>query len=238
MQDQIGLGESLEIPFYLYDADGVAAVDTDESHYTFPVLKDGSAVSSPVFTITNPTGSLLLLTYTPAAIGSYTYGELAHATSGYATDILGGGTIVRSSTVDDLVGALAIPAVAIAAETNPAAGSSLYLTIGTDWTVTLRVLAADGSARDISAWTSFTLRFGDREDSTDTAWHEEAASIVSGPDGTVTAEVSKADTETAPFTSRTPGSAWYYLEGVDASSKTHALAIGRLTLVLNIPEAP
>lgn len=234
---QLALGETLYIAFYLYDATGAETIDTDEGNFSWPLQRDGSAVSSPSIAITNPSGNLHILAYTPSATGLHTFGELAHVTSGYLTNVLGGDFLVRTHSVDTIAPSITVP-VADQEALQAAPGDTLNIYRNADFSVTFALTEADGvTARDLTGST-FRFSIGDRTDASDTSFHSELSISPDSPAtaGLVTIAITDTETAVSAFDTRIDAEVWYQLEETDSGALKHIRAQGRLIIHRDIPE--
>jgi len=229
------IGDTLRIPFALFDAGGSQIVDTDPLNYTWPLSRDGVEVTAPAFDIERPiaTDSDLLLVYVLPTTGDYTFGRLAHATAGYRTDLRHGLIPVLATTTDDLVALLGTQPAA-PSNTNFAIGDKLYVVRGDDWTQTFTILDAVGDPVNLTGST-FIWRIGYRTADSDIAILE-IGSITAAAPLTGAVKVTMTDTQTVALP---PDAAlWYDLEETTSGSLIRTRGIGSLSVVRDVGDLP
>jgi hypothetical protein len=229
------VGDTLRIPFTLYDSDGDPDVDLTAGNYNWPLVRDGVEVSSPSFAISQPVSGVdeLLLSYVIPAIGQYSFGRLTHDTAGFSTDLMRGMFSAVATDIDDLAASLAIPP---AAPTNTVfrLGDRLYCVRGDDWDETFTITNADGSPRDLTGST-FVFRIGYRTEASDTAIYEQGSITSAAPlTGAVLVEI--ADTATDDFPP--DASLWYDLEETTSGGDIITRGIGAFTVVRDVGAIP
>lgn len=235
---QLAIGETVRIPFKLYTAAGAETVDTMAGNYTWPLQLDGAHQASPAITITNPSGTNLLLSFTPGATGIYTFGELTHATAGQLTNLQGGSFIVRTHSVDSIAPAITVP-VADQAALVAAPGDDLHLYRNADFSVTIELTEADGvTPRDLTGST-FRFSLGDRTSGSDVAFHNETGIAPDSPAtaGRVTIAITDTEAATSPFNTRIDLPVYYELEETTSGGLKLIRALGRMHIHRDIPAA-
>jgi len=228
------IGDTLRIPFALFDAGGTQIVDTDALNYTWPLSRNGVEVSAPAFSITRPiaTDPDLLLVYVLPTIGAYTFGRLAHATAGYRTDLRHGLIPVLATTTDDLVALLGTQP---AAPTNTAfaIGDKLYVVRGDDWAETFVIRDAAGDPADLTGST-FIWRVGYRTAASDIAILEINSITAPAPlTGLLPVTMTNAQTAALP----PDASLWYDLQETKAGL-IRTRGIGSLSVVRDVGDLP
>jgi hypothetical protein len=228
----LALGDTLRIPFLLYNSSGALVVDTTAGNYTWPLIKDGVAVSSPSFTITNPSGSGLELVYSPAAVGNYTFSSFTHSTG--TPDLVEGGFLVRAYSVDDLMASLALPAAAPVG-TVAEVGDKVRAFRNADWSQQFHLTNSDDTDRNLTGST-LLFRIGYRTSASDVKLYTSLALTPDVPatDGLVTVTLTDTETSTLPVSDQL----WYELEETTAGGLKYVRGLGPFELIRDIPASP
>jgi hypothetical protein len=227
----LAVGDTLRIPFLLYDSSGAEVVDTTAGNYTWPLVKDGTAVTSPSFTIDNPTGNGLELVYTPPSAGNYTFADFSHSTN--TPDLVEGGFMVRQYSIDSIISAIALPAAAPVG-TVAEIGEKVRSFRNADWSQTFHLTDANGDDLDVTGST-FIFRIGYRTAASDEAEYESDPITPDSPAtaGNVTVELDDADTAILPVSA----DLWYELEETTSGGDVFVRALGPFENIRDIPPA-
>jgi hypothetical protein len=223
------VGETVRIPFTLYDSGGAPVVDTDETQYTWPLVIDGTAVVGPAFTIENPTGTDLELVYSSATVGVYTFGSFTHATG--TPDLVSGDFIVRQYSVDSVMAALALPAAAPVG-TVAEVGEKVRAFRNADWTQRFHLTESNGANLDLTGST-FRFRIGYRTAASDSKLYTSTALTPDSPatNGMVTVTLTDTETSTLPVSAEL----WYELEETTAGALKYVRGLGPFELIRDVP---
>lgn len=226
------VGDTIRIPFTLYNSSAAAVVDTTAGNYTWPLVLDGVAVSSPTFSIVNPTGNNLELVYTPSTAGHYTFGSFTHST--HTPDLVSGAFLVTQYSIDSVLAALALPAAAPVG-TVAEVGDKVRAFRNADWAQTFHLTDSAGDDLDITGST-FRFRIGYRTAASDTKLYTSAALNPAGDPLLGLVDVALTDTETGAL----PVSAdlWYELEETTSGGLKYVRALGPFELIRDIPATP